>query len=177
MKTRPPLFPARWAPGPHFKKPIAAKVTKGLERRKVTAAEDDSKRAVRLRDGFCRFPLCGCKRFNLARAVCHSRHKGMGGNPKGDRSKPPLMILLCSARHRENVISVDRGTLVVTALTDKGLGGPCSFWIDPRALAAGKPTGRERWIEVGRETGALHQFEPFTPAQQAILDRLAKMDI
>ena len=132
-------------------------------------------RAVRLRDKFCRFPLCGCRRFNLTAHVAHQIHRGMGGNPALDRTVPDKMMLLCSARHKENVISLDRGTLRVRPLTNDKLSGPCAFDVDIVAMGYMPiKTGRPRWLEVGRET-ALHVFEPSTPEQAVVLTALQQM--
>jgi hypothetical protein len=155
--------------------PIAEKVVRGLKTAAAASAEQGEKRKVRTRDRTCRFPRCGCQRFKLTLAVCHTAHKGMGGNPARDRSVAPLMILFCSARHRENRISLDRGTVRVRPLTDKLFGGACAFDVDTRALTGLAP-GAPQWTEVGRET-ARHTFEPFTPAQLAILDQLRGMEV
>ena len=168
-------FPRRWDK-PQFKESRSAKVERFKRRLETKGDEEKEKREVRLRDKYCRFPLCGCRRMNLARAVAHDRHKGMGGNPACDRSKAAEMILLCSARHRENVIAWDRGTIRILPLTSLRYAGPCAFVIDLPASIAAMREGRKRWIEVGRET-ALHVFEPFTPEQERILKALAEMDL
>jgi hypothetical protein len=158
--------------GPMWKTPIAPKVVRGLKQREHKSAEDLNKAKVRRRDKYCRFPLCGCRTFKLRLEVSHAQHKGAGGNPKGDRSTPDKMILLCAARHKENRVSVDRGTVLIKPLTKRGLAGPCSFHIDTLAMD-GAHFG-ERWRTVAREL-APHRLEPVTPANQAILEQLAKM--
>lgn len=140
------------------------KVARVIKKRKIDKVENDSKADVRRRDRFCRFPRCGCKSFNLARHVAHLDHKGMGGDPSGERSKPERMIVLCSARHKENKYALDRGTIRIRPRTRKGTAGPCAFDVALEGL----------WTEVGRET-RLHVFEPFTPAQATVLDVLAQM--
>lgn len=166
--------------GPMWKKPIASPVVRQLKTRKAKGAEDEQKAKVRRRDKYCRFPLCGCGKFKLQLEVSHGQHKGAGGNPKGDRSAAKLMILLCSARHLRNRISLHRATLRVRALNPRqGLGGPVAWDVDGRALAhmvAGtEPVGLPpKWIELARET-ARHVYEPFTDAQQQALDLLATM--
>ena len=164
------------------KQPIAQKIPRALKAAKAKSAEDQNKAKVRRRDKYCRFPLCGCRKFKLQLEVSHAQHKGAGGNPKGDRSQPAGMILLCQARHQANQIAVDRGTLQIRPLTPAGLAGPCSFWVDGGAAAFAllfrvvpfnhQPT----WIEVARARKP-HVFEPFTAAQQQALDLLAKMQL
>lgn len=153
--------------------PVAAKVVRGLKQAKAKDAEDLNKAKVRRRDKYCRFPLCACKRFSLRLEVSHSQHKGAGGNPKGDRSTPDKLIYLCSARHQENRIAVDRGTLKWKALTRRGSAGPVAWYVDMRAFDSGH-SATPRWSEIARETG-LHIYEPFTAGQAAILEQLAQM--
>lgn len=155
-------FPRRWV-GPHFK---AEQLERERRRRRKTRLELEltSKRQVRDEDRFCRFPLCGCDRERLPWEVAHLRHKGMGGNPTGDRSAPELLIYLCSARHRTSAISLHAGTLHVEPLSAVlGTRGPCAFSVRLD----------DAWIEVGRERDDLHDFEEFTPEQRRILLDLA----
>lgn len=164
-------WPPRWD-GPQFKQPVSKKVTRFIKRTKQTSKEDAIMRSVRLEDRYCRMPMCGCHKMKLRLDVSHSNHRGMGGNPKGDRTTRETLILLCSARHKENVISVDRKTLFIFPLTLDGLRGACSFSIDMRALGG---TRRKGVFVIGRET-ARHVFEPFTEEQLAVLTRLAAME-
>lgn len=165
-------FPVRWTK-PNFKTPIAKKVVSGLRRKARVSKEQAQMQAVRKEDRFCRFPLCGCKAFKLRQDVCHTVHRGVGGNPAGDRSDTAFLILLCSARHRENIVSLDRKTMRIRPLTRLGLRGPCAFDVDAQALL---PRARVRWVEVGREK-ARHYFEPFTPEQRVILEKLKGMEL
>jgi hypothetical protein len=168
-------WPPRWEK-PHFKTPLSRKVVRVLKRRAAATLEETEKAKVRRRDRYCRFPLCGCGKMKLALAVCHSEHKGIGGNPAGDRSQAALMIYLCSARHRENAISWDRGTIRIRPLTDQLFAGPCAWDVDlPRSIEAMKKNER-RWVEVARER-SLHVFEPFTLHQETVLKRLAEMTV
>lgn len=94
---------------------------------------------VRREDGYCRWPGCDCRRLNLRTEVCHKQHRGMGGNPAGDRTDLKLMILFCFEKHDE----LDAKNIDVKAL-DKTLGlrGPCAFYQkDGKAM-----------VLVGRET-------------------------
>lgn len=156
-----------------FKEPRSAKVVRGVRRRERKATEERAKRDVRARDKGCRFPLCGCRKFGLAVHVSHSRHKGMGGNPAGDRSVPELMIAVCSARHRENLVAIDRGTLRWEPLTAAGANGPVKWLVDADVLGLSPDAV---WFEVARERtrGVL---EPLNPEQRDMLQRLARMDV
>lgn len=138
------------------------------------------KAQVRLRDRYCRMPLCGCWRFRLSLHVSHQQHKGMGGNPKGDRSHPDRMLLVCGPRHRENRISIDNHTLRWREIGRDVDGHVLVAWdVDRHALAhrlGALLVHQPDWFEVARES-ALHRFEPFTPEQRAVLERLAEMKI
>jgi hypothetical protein len=151
--------------------------------RKAKTTELSSKQQVRLLDRYCRFPKCGCRRTGHATAVAHLKHKGMGGNPKGDRSKLYGLILLCAPRHREHPVSLDRGTLKITPTSMAGTRGAC-FWyvhypslqLPPQMIAAwrGGPNMTIEWFLLAHET-APHQFAPFTGEQLAVLAHLAAM--
>lgn len=162
--------------------PLSRKVKRGLQRQERATKEDSEKDKVRKADSYCRFPSCGCRKFRLALHVAHLEHKGMGGNPAGDRSEQALMILLCSARHRENIIALDRGTLRIRPLTAAGTRGPCAFdiaWDAIPKVADVVVSKRElldgRWFELARERGGPHSFEVSTPRQGAILAKLREM--
>lgn len=157
-------WPPRWN-GPQFKKPVSSKVERFKRRMDLKNKEDAEKQKVRRRDRYCRFPLCGCGTMKLRTDVSHSQHKGMGGNPAGDRSKAELMVLVCGARHKDNVTSIDRGNLRWRALTARGSNGPIAW--DVRSVNGD-------WFELARET-APHVYGPFSTKQQATLLRLSEM--
>ncbi len=52
----------------------------------------------------------------------------MGGDPTGERSHPGRMILVCIQRHRENKVSIDKGTIACWPLTPCGTDGPV-MWV------------------------------------------------
>lgn len=135
--------------------------------------ERSSKSEVRRLDRYCRFPKCGCGKKGYALAVAHLEHKGIGGNPAGDRSEIERMILLCAPRHREHKYSLDRSTIRIEPTTAAGTRGPCVWSVYVRRAFAG---GAQHvgWIEIGREITP-HFFEPFTSEQLAILKKLAEM--
>lgn len=162
-------FPRRWT-GSNFKHDQPnRKVVERQDKLALVAKERKAKEQVRKRDKSCRFPMCQCKKYRRHSEVSHSVHKGMGGNPAGDRSTPSLMVLLCPFRHKENRYSIDRGLLKWEPLTDQGADGPIR-WL----MAVNDP--REPWFCVARET-AVQQWEKFTSQQRAQLTRLAEMDI
>lgn len=146
--------------------------------RRTKAVEMSAKQQVRTLDRYCRFPKCGCRRTGHALAVAHMQHKGAGGNPRGDRSTLAGLILLCAPRHRENPVSLDKGTLKITPLTELGTRGPCAWYVEVKALKlkvpAPMPGLQVLWFCVGIET-APHMFEPFTPDQAYVLGHLAAM--
>jgi hypothetical protein len=65
---------------------------KGRERK----AMDEARR----RDRGCRWPGCDCHAKKRPVHVCHRVHRGQGGNPAGDRTRPEILISLCDRRHR-----------------------------------------------------------------------------
>lgn len=160
-----------------------AKKARRKRSRKAAAVERDHKADARERDGNCRFPLCGCTRQGLALHVSHAEHKGMGGNPAGDRSLPELLVYLCRVRHREGRISIDRGTLRWVPLTDKGANGPIAWELDGEAL---HPFGSfahmpgvflpHGWIEIARER-APGELAPLRDWQRRVLENLSAMKL
>lgn len=155
----------------NFKKPRASKVDRFYKRMDLKREEDKHKAEVRRRDKTCRVPLCGCKRFKLPMHVSHQVHKGMGGDPTGERSQPELMVYVCSARHRENVVSIDRGTLRWRAVTEAvGANGPIVWEVDRASVLL----GGEGWFELARER-SIGAWEPLAPVQRSVLVQLAQM--
>lgn len=143
--------------------------------------EDTNKKAARRRDRGCRFPLCGCKKLKLPLRleVAHSKHKGMGGNPAGDRSVTELMVQLCDHRHQHGIVSLHKGTLRADYLTAAGFNGAVSWLVDVETLGPGAfacVDAEMRWVEVARESrpGVL---EALTGTQQRLLKLLAEMDL
>lgn len=134
-----------------FPKPTGSrKVARGLKRVARKSKEDAIMKKVRTRDRYCRFPLCGCKKFQLPLHVSHQRHRGMGGNPAGDRTTTASMVLVCSARHRDNVYSIDRGTIRWRQVFKyRGADGPILWEVEIE----------RRWIVVAIEKD-LHAYEP-----------------
>lgn len=102
-------------------------------------------------------------RFTLE--VSHQRHKGMGGNPEGDRSIAELMMLLCAWRHRSGRWAVDRGNVKWEARTERGADGPVAWYL---ATAKG-------WELIALES-AVQVLEPLQRHQKAALRGLAEME-
>lgn len=174
-------WPPRWS-GPQFKAPkVNQKVTRTLKRRERDNTEEKNKKEVRRRDnqkrGGCSFPLCGCKRFGLAKHVCHLEHKGMGGDPRGERSLPMFMIQQCIARHREHAFSLDKGTVQCRPRTRSGTNGPVEWWLDVEMLRHfGLVSFRAEWWMVARES-AVGVLEPLSNTQREVLEALAEMQM
>lgn len=159
-----------------FKEPLARKRKTKSTRTERLGKERDAKDDVRFADRYCRFPSCGCRKLRLAMAVAHLEHKGMGGNPKMDRSTVTKMILLCSGRHRELPISLDMGTIAIIPINlSLGTRGPCIFYIQRSAIPFADERRGSEWFELARERGP-HDFEPSTPRQARILGVLRKME-
>ena len=148
----------------HVSQKIARR-TKYLSRRRE---EEAQKALVRKRDKVCRFPLCGCRRFNLALHVAHhpAHHKGMGGHPRGDRNATALLVLVCAARHREHAVSLDRQTVKWEPLSEAGANGPIEWYV--RGDAVGECW--EGWVLLHREG------EDWTAQQRAWAQQLATME-
>jgi hypothetical protein len=168
-------WPPRWDK-PHFKEPVSSKVQRFIKRTERDSKEQAEKRKVRSRDKYCRFQMCGCGKMKLRTEVSHSTHKGMGGNPAGDRSKADLMVLVCGARHKDNTIAIDRGTLRWRALTARGSHGPIAWDVDLPGTLDDMREGKKRWFEVARES-APHQWHPFSSEQLRILKQLSEMTL
>lgn len=159
---------------------VPAKVVRRNRRDQLAGVENKHKTAVRKADKRCRFPLCGCGHFRIVLHVAHLTHKGAGGDPTSQRSLPSRMLVLCASRHRENRISLDKGTLRVQPLTRAGTRGPCAFLVDMDAFVAAFNRIRDRktikWFEVGRER-AVGVFDPFTEPQRDVLQTLQAMEV
>lgn len=168
---------------------VIEKVRRHIQRRKRVNAEDAIMRAVRQEDGYCRFPMCGCRRMRLPIEAAHAGkdgHRGSGGNPDGSRTTPENLIGLCRPRHRAHRFSVDKKTLRPVPQTDLGMRGPVWWLIDitrlPSEVVAAlsldvfSPSMLDgTWFRVAQEIRP-HHFEPFTWQQTELLKLLAKME-
>lgn len=149
------------------------------KRVKLTAAEIAEKDVVRERDKRCRFPKCGCKRFDFGMkcwpTVSHDMHKGMGGDPQGKVSIACLMILLCKWRHQDAPVSRHAMTMRTRYLTPDQNDGPVAFEVDLWAVRPGMYQQRGVWFEVARESD-VGLLMPLTEEQEHVLDELAEME-
>jgi len=159
-------------------------------RRERQTKERNNKTAARRRDRYrCRFPLCGCRPLSLrleARLeVSHDQHKGIGGNPAGDRSERWALITLCLHRHQDGIVSRHKGTLRTRYLSASKNDGPVAWEVRRSALPIavldlaalmGMPARWTEWIEVARER-SVQQIAVPAPWQQSILETLGKMDL
>lgn len=95
-----------------------------------SAAEQKIMRQAKRRDGGCRYPHCDCHKLKMPIAACHETHRGMGGNPKLDRTTVEQLISLCGRRHDE----WDRGLIAIVP-QDRAIGfnGPADWYrVDQR---------------------------------------------
>lgn len=168
-------------------------------RSSLKAKEAINKKAAKRRDSYrCRFPLCGCKSLGLALDArlesSHDKHKGIGGNPAGDRSAPELLVSLCLHRHQDGAVSRHKGTLRSRYLSTRGNNGPLAWDVDcayvlealRRAglglpdggllIEAHDPNSRVEFVEVAREV-KVQQLGPLAPWQTAVLKQLAEMEL
>jgi len=98
-------------------KPAPGTALKAKRRRKAQQARQEQQvmREAKARDhDRCR--ACGRPGTDPA----HLRHRGMGGNPAGDRTTRQGVIALCRACHRK----FDAHRLEIVCLTDDGADGP-----------------------------------------------------
>lgn len=95
--------------------------TTALRRRKAAQVKRYERKVMNEaleRDGFaCR--RCGERPADPA----HIIHRGMGGNPKMDRTQRKLIISLCRRCHQ----AYDAAQLVIDPLTDSVCDGPVRF--------------------------------------------------
>ena len=113
-----------------FPKPArgTALLERELRKSERKAAEDAAIREAKQRDGYrCRWPEKHKCRGELEGAHVFL-HRGMGGNPAGDRTAPELVLPVCAWMHRRGSESIDGKDLKVDAETAAGTAGPCSFW-------------------------------------------------
>ena len=108
-----------------------------LERRKRRAetvkAEQSEMQAALKRDGHkCRWPGCGGKHSGLDLPIdaCHEKHRGMGGNAKGDRTTRAQVVALCREHHG----LWDACLIDLQPLTGDGFDGIVAFYeVDPNS--------------------------------------------
>lgn len=159
----------------------ATKKTKVKGRSELKTAETNHKKTAKKRDHYrCRFPLCGCKTLGLALdarlEASHHTHKGMGGDPTGERSLPWLLVSLCKHRHQDGAISIHKGTLRPKFLSTKAYDGPIAWEVDINRLRPDYGSRPQKWLEVARET-KVGEWALFTEKQRLVLETLKEMDL
>lgn len=115
-------------------RPLRPKPARGsarLEREKTRAeakaAEDEVIKAAKTLDGRCRWPEHHKCRGGLEGAHVF-QHRGMGGNPEGDRTTVESILTVCAWIHRQGPESIDGKQLKVEALSPLGTRGPLAFY-------------------------------------------------
>jgi len=120
----------------------SALLQRRINRKAVVAAEQKEMRAALTRDGHkCRFPRCDVR--DLPIDPCHLQHRGMGGNPKGDRTERKTVIALCRIHHG----LYDRGELDIEPLTPDVFDGPCDWYV---YAILNEPKRRIHWATESR---------------------------
>lgn len=111
------------------------------ERRTATRKhERDEMAAAKRRDhGKCRWPGCDSATVGLRIDACHKRasHRGMGGNPAGDKTERSRIITLCQLHHRQ----YDTFEIGIDPLTAHEFSGPCAFYRGEQHIASEKVIG------------------------------------
>jgi len=113
-----------------FPKPSRGTALLEREHRKAALkAEEDAVIADAKRlDGFrCRWPEQHKCRGGLEGAHVFL-HRGMGGNPAGDRTTVEAILTVCAWIHRRGPESIDGKQLKVEAETAQGTRGPCAYY-------------------------------------------------
>lgn len=122
------------------------------DRRDLKAHEDREMTAARKRDMAachgCRWPGCQFMPEKPRLEVSHCfEHRGMGGNPTGDRTQKRLLMLLCFLCHAR----LDAGDASVEALSHLGSDGPCAFFLKHPETGRLEHVASERSIGVSEE--------------------------
>ena len=130
-----------------FPKPIKGTALLASRDRRATrkAHEDREMQAAKKRDGHvCRFPRCEFKSKDLPIDPAHAfKHRGIGGNPKGDLTSRELIVSLCRAHHG----LLDAHEIEIDAMTTRMADGPLMF------SARHRETGRMQCIAVEKSIG------------------------
>lgn len=110
-----------------FPKPMRgdAMLARRARRAELTKHEAAEMDAAKKRDRGCRWPGCPFVRMNLTLHAAHLVHRGMGGNPAGDRTTRAGLITFCSRHHG----MFDRVDIDVLPRTERGTDGPCDYYV------------------------------------------------
>ena len=109
------------------------------------AHEQREMQAALIRDRrTCRVPRCEWMAKKLRVEPAHQRHRGMGGNPSGDRTTRATVIALCIRHHR----MYDLEGLEIEPLTAKVFDGPCDYYRRNPETGRREHIGTEKLIGV-----------------------------
>lgn len=124
--------------------------------RKLKLVERDRMQEVREREDYtCRFPhQCG-----RDIEVSHQQHRGMGGDPTGERTDPRIMVGVCHVIHRTGKIALDKKNLRWVPLTPAGANGPIEWQVKLGAVP-GFTGDAEDWIRVATEVSPRRIVQP-----------------
>lgn len=121
-------FVPNWQLGrPPLTKP--GKGEKLVEHRDKTAKEKaheqkEMQAALKRDERKCRVPRCEHAGKKLPIDPCHQQHRGIGGNPSGDRTTRATIISLCRVHHG---LYDKCEVLDIQPQTAKVFDGPCDF--------------------------------------------------
>lgn len=139
---------AREREGKPIRKPaLGEKITDHRKKTAETKAHEQKQmQAALVRDERkCRVPRCEFASKKLPIDACHLRHRGIGGNPSGDRTTRETIIALCRTHHGR----YDRAEMDIIPQTPAKFDGPCDY-----ANRNGEVFASERVIGVSTERSA-----------------------
>jgi hypothetical protein len=94
---------------------------------RVAAEQAEMQAALKRDERKCRVPRCEYAGRKLPIDPCHQTHRGMGGDPTGNRTMQATIISLCRIHHG----MYDRGTLDIEHVTaSQQFDGPCAFYVE-----------------------------------------------
>jgi hypothetical protein len=125
-----------------------------LDHRDKTAKEKAAeqklmRQCLALDERKCRVPRCEYAGRKLPIDPCHKIHRGIGGNPKGDRTTLETLIALCRVHHGE----YDHGELEIDEQTPKGFRGPCDYYAVDHVTGELRHIGSDKVIGVSETRG------------------------
>lgn len=111
-----------------------------LAERKVM---DEARRRDQQFRGGCAWPCCEYRPKKLRIDVAHERHRGMGGNPDGDRTTRQTLLSYCVIHHK----LYDLHQIDHQPMTDQGTDGELAYY------RRDKETGRMVCVAVEKRVG------------------------
>ena len=118
--------------GLRFPKPESRRRTKGRKKRHEATVARSVRAIVADRDGRCRLfgtTIFGCcaGRSEWAHMDNGRRFKTRGMRNPHDRHRTDASLILCGSHHQHGPFALDRHTLLIELLTDRGADGPLRF--------------------------------------------------